>query len=146
MPNVLSLRNKASILALAASLPLLAGCGPSFNFVYMAKDSRGDEKTTKFSSVGDEIHCVMELVGGGEDTTISLELTGEGDLQLPENEFFPRPQGDQGPVFWDIQLFRIDPATGDKFEQGPWPPGAYNMDVYIDDGLEESLPFDIVPN
>ena len=38
MPNVLSLRNKASILALAASLPLLAGCGPSFNFVYMAKD------------------------------------------------------------------------------------------------------------
>lgn len=129
---------------LAALLPLLAGCGPAFNFVYMSKDSRGDEKTTKFFAVGDEIHCVMELVGGGEDTVISLDLTGDGELQIPENEFFPRPQGDQGPVFWDIQLFLIDPATGDTYDQGPWPPGSYNMDVYIDDSLEESLPFDIV--
>ncbi|HHH30730.1 MAG TPA: hypothetical protein ENK57_20635 [Polyangiaceae bacterium] len=141
-----SVRAKASLFALATTLPFLVGCGPTFNYVYMAKDSRGDEKTTKFFSLGDEIHCVMEMVGGNEDTTISLDLSGSGDLQLPENEFFPRPQGEQGPVFWDIQLFLTDPVTGDKYEEGPWPPGSYNMDVYIDDSLEESLPFEVVSN
>jgi hypothetical protein len=42
----------------------LSGCSASFNYVYMAKDSRGNQKTTEFVSLGDEIHVVMEVVGG----------------------------------------------------------------------------------
>jgi hypothetical protein len=130
-------------LGAAALFLQLTACGPSFNFVYMAKDSQGDEKTTRFFSVGDEIHCVMEMVGGGEDTVIVLELTGPGGISSPDDEYYPRPQGEQGPVFVDIQYFTQD-AAGNRSDSGPWAVGDYEIDVYLDDSLEETLAFDVV--
>lgn len=143
MGQASSLRAAARRLATAALYLQLTACGPSFNFVYMSKDAQGNQKATKFLALGDEIHCVMEMVGGGRDTVIRLDLSGDGELRVPDNEFFPRPQGEQGPVFVDLQLFLLD-AAGNKIEKGPWPTGSYNMDVFIDDSLEESLAFDIV--
>lgn len=138
-----SILSSARKLASGALLLQLTACGPSFNFVYMAKDSNGDEKTTKFLAVGDEMHCVMEMVGGDEDTVVTLDLAGPGDIRLPDGEFFPRPQGKQGPIFLDVQLFTFD-AQGNRSDTGPWPVGSYTIDVYLDDSVEETLPFEVV--
>lgn len=129
-------------LAAAALLLQCAACGPSVNYLYMSKG--GDQKSTSFNEVGDEIHCVMEVVGGDEDTVLTFNLSGSGALELTDSEIYPRPDPQQtNPVQVDVQLFQYDPDTGARALQGPWPTGSYTMDVHLDDELEDSLDFEI---
>jgi hypothetical protein len=131
-------------LGLAALLIPLTGCGPSLNYAYMSKDSGGGQKTTKFLPLGDEIYCVMELVGGGEDTKLRFAVEGPGSFRLSDNDLFPRPDPTvQGPVDLSIQLFQID-AMGNHVAKGPWPIGGYVMDIFIDEEFEQSLDFEVV--
>ena len=133
----------ARMLPLGALLVSLTACGPSFNYIYMSKDSAGQTKTTKFKSVGDSIFCVAELVGGDEHTKLSFDLNGP--FNLSDNDMYPRPDpSKQGPVQISIQLSQLD-AMGMKLEDGPWPIGSYEMGVYIDDNREDTLPFEVVP-
>jgi hypothetical protein len=135
----------AQVLGVAAVVLQLMGCGPELNFAYMAKDSAGKQKTTKFQSVGNEMHCVMEMVGGDEDTVITLNLSGPDGISLSENETYPRPGNEQGPVPVDIQLLQYDQATGDVLDDGPWPIGSYSIEILIEDDLEDTLDFQVVP-
>jgi hypothetical protein len=127
--------------------PLLLSCGASLRDVYMAKDGQGSVKATKFNAIGDEIHCIIVVLGGDEETRVALDLTGPDGVHLSDDEIYPRPTSDkQGPVTIDFQLFQID-AMGDKVYEGlpelPWPIGDYTMKVSLDDELEETLEFSV---
>ena len=137
------IRRIASALAVVALCVPLVGCGPEFTYVYMAKDSGGDQKTTRFLSVGDEIHCVMEVIGGDEDTVVRLDLLGPDGLTMPDDEYFPHPQGNQGPVALDVQMFTID-VDGVQSTTGPWVVGGYTIDVLLDGASEEVLEFEVL--
>ncbi|HZO13068.1 MAG TPA: hypothetical protein VFB62_07410, partial [Polyangiaceae bacterium] len=131
-------------IGLVAVLPLLAGCGPSLGFAYMSKDSSGDLKATRFHSVGDEIHCVMEVLGGNEETVLTMGFFGPGGVGLSDDEYYPRPDPKvQGPVPVDIQLYQLD-QMGMELWDGPWPLGAYAIEIYLDHELEETLDFEVV--
>jgi hypothetical protein len=132
-----------STLGIALLLALTA-CDAELSYAYMSKDSGGNFKTTKFLSVGDEIHCVMEVIGGDEETVLVFGITAPDGVGLSQNDFYPRPDPKEtGPVQVDIQLYSVD-NMGMQSNKGPWPIGPYLMDVYLDGDLTESLPFDVV--
>ena len=128
----------------AAVLPMLAGCGPSLGFAYMAKDSSGDQKATRFHSVGDEIHCVMEVLGGNEETVLTLAFFGAGGVNLSDDEYYPRPDPKvTGPVPVDIQLYQLDQMDM-RLLTGPWPLGPYTIEIYLDHEKQETLDVEVV--
>jgi hypothetical protein len=49
---------------------------------------------------------------------IRLDLEGPEGMRMPDDEFFPHPQGNQGPVQMDVQLF-LYTSEGDQLDDGP---------------------------
>jgi len=132
------------VFALGALLLGSASCGVSLDDAYMAKDQGGANKATEFHSLGDEIHCIMRVSGGDEDTRMTLALHAPSKLELSQNELYPWPNSQvKGPVDLEIQLFQLD-AKGAHVTMGPWPVGAYRMDIAIDGEGKEALDFSVV--
>jgi len=124
---------------------LVAGCGAAIDEAYMAKDSSGTIKATTFHVEGDQIHCIVKFVRGDEDSRLTFSLKGPGDIQVSDDEIYPRPSSDvQGPIDVDLQLFILD-ANGKRDNDGPWLEGDYSMEISLDDVLEETLDFKISP-
>jgi len=64
-------------------------------------------------------------------------------LTMPDDEYFPHPQGNKGPVALDVEMFTID-ADGVQSTTGPWVVGGYTIDVLLDDESEEVLEFEVI--
>lgn len=137
MPSNL-LKQAALCLSLLASI----ACGPVVNEAYMAKETGGKSKATKFTSVLDEIHCFVIANGGDTDTILYFEAEGP-DGQRYSEEVYPWPNRNElGEVALNMQLYRYDPVDGTRVETN-FPVGDYRMTLEMEGEQVADLRFQV---
>jgi hypothetical protein len=123
-------------LILVLLLPALA-CGfnvstANIQSAVMARDSDGRQQTTQFSP-NDTFFAIVEVANAPDDTSVSaiwVAVSVEGidpNFFIDESEFLTG----SGRV-----TFRLE-------NSGPWPPGQYRVDIYLNDELDRSLSFQV---
>lgn len=112
------------IAAVALALPACSVSASTANVsaATMARDAKGEEPTKTYSP-DEPFYCIVELANAPDDTAIRAVWTAvrvEGvDPETRIDE--ASATGGSGQVQFDL--------TND----GPWPPGEYRVDVYLDD-------------
>lgn len=130
-------------IALVASALATTGCDPVME-VYL---SPGEDLGVSNFGVFDELHAVIFLRGGDQDTRIRFRFGPRGtngDIAPGTSRpysvdrfVFPRPSADQlgAEVTLDVQLVG-PPVMGaqstEPTEAGPWDPGDYEIQVVMD--------------
>lgn len=140
-----------------ASVVLLgsvASCTATANVsdVYMALDGEGNRRRNVFFTDTKEIHCVVELGVGRPGVTVEILVRGLQNYDFITDRFFDTdrvlanaeeaPQPSSGVQKVDIQLQPSDPS-GKISEEGPYPPGRYQCEAYLDGILEGTAVFNI---
>lgn len=112
-------------------------CGFSFstaNFgsATMARDAEGNQPTSTFSP-DDTFYAVVELQNAPDDTTVRAAWTAvdvEGETENTKIDSAEIPTGS------DQLHFTLENNT-------PWPAGSYQVDLYLDGELEQTLEFQV---
>jgi hypothetical protein len=99
----------------------------------MAKDPDGNEPTTTFNQ-DDIFYAVVELSNASDSTTVkaswvAVEVEGVDPGQVIDEVDLTSGSGQ----------FKFD-LSNDKL----WPTGSYKVDLYLNDELDRSLPFEVV--
>ncbi len=112
-------------------------CGFSFttaNFdsATMAQDAEGNQPTSTFSP-DDTFYAVVELQNAPDDTKVRAEWTAVDVEGEEENTVIDSAEITTGS---DQLHFTLE-------NNSPWPAGSYQVDLYIDGELEQSLEFQV---
>jgi len=133
------MKRKDFKLALVASILMAVtiACGFSFstaNFdsTKMALDPEGEQPTTVFSPQ-DTFYAVVDLKNAPDDTAVRAEWVAV-DVEGEESDFV-------------IDSTEITTGSNQLHfnlkNNSPWPAGEYQVNLYIDDELEETLEFQV---
>jgi len=109
---------------------------------YMSKDSAGRIKTDEFKLKEMEVHCLVEFVSGREDAVVKVRLSTPNGAKSKlggESEIAPG----KGNSLLDFYMTTIDPATTSESKTGPWEPGSYHLDIFVDDEYDRTVPFEV---
>jgi len=112
-------------------------CGFSFstaNFdsATMARDAEGNRPTSTFSPQ-DTFYAVIDLQNAPDDTTVRAEWAAVDVEGEEENTVIDSAEITTGS---DQLHFTLE-------NNAPWPSGSYQVELYIDGELEQSLEFEV---
>lgn len=111
--------------ALCLAVLSTVACGPVVNESYMAKDSGGELKATKFDTRFDQIHCYVVTNGGDTDTVLEFDAEGPDGIRF-NDEIYPWPNREAlGEAIVSMQLVMYD-ENNEAYETG-FPVGDYRM-------------------
>jgi hypothetical protein len=138
------MRTSPLLLALFVALTSVACDSAGFKRGYMALDSEGERERDVFYTDSEGIFCVVEMASGREDVTVKAELHAQA--------FYVPPDGhaEEASVF--IAAEEEAPGAGEEltvsFEwvrdaDEPYPAGVYECRLFLEDELEETLPFEV---
>jgi hypothetical protein len=105
---------------------------PNFDSTKMALDPEGEQPTTVFSPQ-DTFYAVVDLKNAPDDTAVRAEWVAV-DVEGEESDFV-------------IDSTEITTGSNQLHfnlkNDSPWPAGEYQVNLYIDDELEETLEFQV---
>lgn len=105
---------------------------PNFDSTKMALDPEGEQPTTVFSPQ-DTFYAVVDLKNAPDDTAVRAEWVAV-DVKGEESDFV-------------IDSTEITTGSNQLHfnlkNNSPWPAGEYQVNLYIDDELEETLEFQV---
>jgi hypothetical protein len=127
------------VLLLVLPLVLCACKTAGIKDAFMARDSEGRMKTSVFKADKTEIHLIVEMASGRDDVILRSVLSGSNPSMKASQEEFAPGKGD---IRMDIYLYR-ELSDGAEDKDGPWMPGEYKFDLYLDDEHEETVTFSV---
>jgi len=125
------------VLMMLALFLAAAACGFSFTTAnlgsaQMARDPGGNQPTTTFSP-GDTFYAVVDLDNAPDDTVVRAVWTAV-DVEGTE----PNTQIDTAEITTGSNQLHFTLEN-----DSPWPPGEYQVELYLGDELEETLSFEV---
>lgn len=137
------LSSAARALLLGSLLLSLGSCKTAaIKEAFMAKDSAGRIRTKNFAAEGSEIHCLITVSSGRDDVILKATLITPEDSTVRGS--FEEITPGKGEATIDLQMQRVGGATGGSSSvsnEGPWDPGGYQIDLYLDGEHEDTLTF-----
>jgi hypothetical protein len=144
----------ARLVVSALLLPALVSCTATARAsdVYMALDAAGDRKRSVFFTDTKEIHCVVELGIGRKGATVETVVRQLQAYDFAADRFFATdrvianveasPTPVDGIQTLDVALKPKAP-DGTDANDGPFLPGRFQCEAYLDGTLEQSAVFNI---
>lgn len=132
------MQRAARVFLLACALLLLAACEFSastanIQSATLARDEAGTQPTTEFEA-NEPFYLIVELANAPDDTTVRAA-------------WYAVDVGSAAPPNTLIDEATLTSGSGtltfDLVSEGQWPPGTYNVELYLNDELDQTLQFQV---
>jgi hypothetical protein len=120
--------------------------------VYTALDGQGDRQRSQFFTDSKEIHCVTELAVSRTGVTLEVKVHQLLTYDFTTDKYVSTdritadvetsPAAGQGIQKADVSL-KPQAADGSDLTDGPFQPGHFQCDAYLDGDLEKSAIFNV---
>ncbi len=119
----------------------LGGCDSAgLKDVFTARDSNGRLKTNVFKRDDTQVFLIAEFVSGRDDAILGISLYApRGNTATFDSLEIAPGKGDHRIV---VKLI-VENEDGSQDDDGPWQPGHYEAELYIDDHYEKTVEFDV---